>query len=96
MNKSHLCQTAAYDLLWMNQWLIEVQLNIFFLKGDHFTWVNDLILFIEGHSEVLSFPLGSLNIQVALLDGEGGDALVMSGVELSQVLPKEPQKKKTF
>ncbi len=38
---------------------------------------------------MLSFPLGSLNIQVALLYGEGRDALVMSGVELSQVLPKE-------
>ncbi len=38
---------------------------------------------------MLSFPLGSLNIQVALLYGEGGDALVMSGVELGQVLPKE-------
>ncbi len=61
----------------------------FFLKGDHFTWVNDLILVIEAHSEMLSFPLGSLNIQVALLYGEGGDALVVSGVELGQVLPKE-------
>lgn len=83
----------AYDLLWMNQWLIEVQLNLlfFFLKVDHFTWVNDFILFIEGHSGVLPFPLGSLNIQVALLYGEGGDALVMSGVELSQVLTKEPK-----
>lgn len=57
------------------------------------TWVNDLILFIEGHSGVLPLPLGPLNIQVALFYGEGGDALVMSGVELSQVLPKEPNRK---
>lgn len=55
----------------------------------HSTWVNDLILFIEGHSGALPLPLGPLNIQVSLFYGEGGDALVMSGVELSQVLPKE-------
>lgn len=71
------------------KWLIEVQ--VLFMAA-HSTWVNDLILFIEGHSGVLPLPLGPLNVQVALFYGEGGDALVMSGVELSQVLPKEPNR----
>lgn len=56
------------------------------------TWVNDLVFFIEGHSGVLPLPFGPLNIQVSLFYGEGGDALVMGGVELSEVLPKEPNK----
>lgn len=50
------------------------------------TWINNGILFTEGNSGIFSFPLGSLDFQVAFLDGQEGDALVVSRVELCQVL----------
>lgn len=50
------------------------------------TRVNDLLLFAERHPGGSLPPLGSLNFQVSLLDGQCGDAFVMSRVELGQVL----------
>lgn len=50
------------------------------------TRVNDLLILAEGHSRAAPLPLGSLDVQVALLDGESRDALIMCRVELGQVL----------
>lgn len=50
------------------------------------TRVNDLLFLAEGHSRASPLPLGSLDVQVSLLDGESRDALVVRCVELSQVL----------
>lgn len=51
-----------------------------------YTWVNDGVLLIEGDSGVPPFPLRPLDFKVALLNCKQGDALVMSCVELCQVL----------
>lgn len=58
------------------------------------TWVDDGVLFIEGDSGVPSFPFGPLDLQVSFFDGQQGDALVVSRVELRQVLIKKEKKKK--
>lgn len=50
------------------------------------TWVYDLLFFTEGNSRAPPLPLGSLDFQVSLLNGECRDAFVMSRVELCQVL----------
>ena len=60
------------------------------------TWVNDAILFIEGNSGVPPFPLRPLDFQVALFNGQEGDALVVSCVELCQVLEKHRHQKKNM
>lgn len=51
-----------------------------------YTRVNDLFFLAEGHSRASPLPLGSLDVQVALLDGESRYALVVCRVELCQVL----------
>lgn len=58
------------------------------------TWVNDGVLLIEGNPGVPPFPLRPLDFQVALFDGQQGNALVVSCVELCQVLVGHRQEKK--
>ena len=53
------------------------------------TWVDDLLFFTEGHPGASPLPLGSLDVQVALLDSESRDALVVGCVKLCQVLSQE-------
>jgi len=60
------------------------------------TWVNDGVLFTKGYSGVPAFPLRPLDFQVAFLDGQEGDALVVSGVELCQVLAECRNQKKNI
>lgn len=55
---------------------------LFFLH----TRVNDLLILTEGHSRASPLPLGSLDVQVAFLDGQSRYALVVCCVELGQVL----------
>jgi len=50
------------------------------------TWVDDIIFLVEADPRAPPFPLGPLDLQVALLDGEQRDALVVRSVELRQVL----------
>lgn len=57
------------------------------------TRVNDGVLFIEGNPRVPPFPLRPLDFQVAFLNGEKGDALVVSCVELCQILAGCRQRK---
>lgn len=49
-------------------------------------WIDDFLIFIEAHSGAFSSPLGPLDIQIAFLYGQSGDALVVCSVELGQVL----------
>lgn len=49
-------------------------------------WIDNFLFFIEAHSRTFSSPFGPLDIQIALLYGQSGDALVVCSVELSQVL----------
>lgn len=50
-------------------------------------WIDNLLILSEAHSGTFPSPLGSLNIQIALLYSQSGDALVVCSVELRQVLP---------
>lgn len=54
-----------------------------------YTWVNDGVLLAKSNSGVPPFPLRPLDFQVALFNGQEGDALVVSCVELCQVLPSK-------
>lgn len=60
------------------------------------TWINDGIILIEGNSGVPSFPLRPLDFQVALLDGQEGDALVVSSVEFCQVLAEHGHQRNRY
>lgn len=51
------------------------------------TGVDNLLFLTKGHPGAFPSPLGPLDVQVALLDRQGGDALVVGRVELCQVLP---------
>lgn len=50
------------------------------------TWIDDGVLPTEGDPRIPSFPLRPLNLQVALLNCQEGDALIVSRVKLRQVL----------
>lgn len=56
------------------------------------TWVNDGVLLTEGDPGVPPFPLRPLDFQVALLNCQQRDALVVSRVELCQVLDVDKEK----
>lgn len=46
------------------------------------TWINDGVLFTESYFGVSAFSFGPLDFQVAFFNGQEGDALVVSCVEL--------------
>ena len=67
-------------------WIFKAQSKT--CDGTTVTRVDDVVLLVEGDPGAPPLPLGPLDLQVALLDGEQRDAFVVRRVELCQILQR--------